>query len=88
MSSQRPRCRWVLWVYLALVLIAALVGAVRLGASSEMPGLAAVELVMLALPWSLALGVDPFSRLGLGGMTFIVLCGIALNSLSIAKLTR
>jgi hypothetical protein len=80
--------RGVLWVYLALVLVAALVAAVRLRASSEMPGLAAVELVLLALPWSLALGVEPLSRLGWAGMTFIVLCGVAVNALIVAKLAR
>jgi hypothetical protein len=80
--------RGVLWVYLALVLVAALVAAVRLRASSEMPGLAAVELVLLALPWSLALGVEPLSRLGWAGMTFIVLGGVAVNALIVAKLAR
>jgi hypothetical protein len=70
--------RGVLWVYVALVLVAALVGGVRLRVSSEMPGLAALELLLLALPWSLALGVEPFSRLGWGGIASILLCGVAL----------
>jgi hypothetical protein len=78
--------RGVVMVYVMLVLVAALVAAVRLRASSEMPGLATIELVLLALPWSLALGVKPLSRLGWGGMASIVLCGVALNSLIVAKL--
>jgi hypothetical protein len=73
-------------VYSALVIAAALVGAVRLHASSEMPGLAAIELVLLALPWSLALGVEPFSRLGWSGIGIIVLGGIALNGLIVGRL--
>ena len=76
----------ILVVYLALVLVAAVVGAVRLHQSSEMPGLAALELVLLALPWSLALGVEPLSRLGWSGMVGIVVGGIVLNGLPLWKL--
>jgi hypothetical protein len=76
----------VLVVYLALVLAAGVVGAVRLHQSSEMPGLAAIELVLLALPWSLALGVEPLSRLGWIGMVGIVVGGIVLNGLFLRKL--
>lgn len=85
MSTYRSLSRCVRIVYVALVIVAALVGAVRLHSSSEMPGLAAIELVLLALPWSLALGVEPFSRLGWGAMATIVLGGVALNSLIILK---
>jgi hypothetical protein len=42
--------------------------------------------VLLALPWSLALGIEPLSRLGFWGMASIVLGGVALNSLIVAKL--
>ena len=84
------RTRWslrhgVLLVYVALVLVATLLAAVRLHDSSQMPGLAAIELVLLALPWSLALGVEPVSQLGSGGMAGIVLCGIVVNSLIVWK---
>ncbi len=76
-----PLTRWVLTAYLLLVLAALVVGALRLSESIEMPGLSAIELVFLALPWSLALRVEPLSRFGLGGMTTIVLGGLVLNGL-------
>lgn len=78
--------RSVLVVYLALVIVAAVAGAVRLHQSSEMPGLGAIELVLLTLPWSLALGVEPFSHEGLGVMAGLVLGGVVLNSLILWKL--
>jgi hypothetical protein len=81
-----PVTRWVLTVYLLLVLAALVVAAVRLSQSTDMPGLGALELVLLALPWSLALGVEPLSRLGLGGMSAIVLGGLALNGLILSWL--
>lgn len=83
---RRPLTRWVLTVYLFLVLAALVVAAVRLSQSTEMPGLGAIELVLLALPWSLALGVEPLSRLGFGGMTAIVLGGLVLNGLILSWL--
>ena len=76
---RRHLTRWVLTVYLILVLAALVVAALRLSQSVEMPGLAAIELVLLALPWSLALGIEPMSRLGLGGMAAIVIGGLVLN---------
>jgi hypothetical protein len=76
-----PLTRWVLTVYLLLLLAALAVAAVRLSQSAEMPGLEAIELVLLAMPWSLALGIEPLSRLGMGGMTAIVLGGLVLNGL-------
>jgi hypothetical protein len=75
----------VLPVYLALALIAAAMGVVRLHQSTEMPGLAAIELVLLALPWSLALGVEPVSHLGWSAMVGIVVGGIVLNALLLQK---
>jgi hypothetical protein len=75
----------ILIVYLALVLVAGVVAAVRLHQSSEMPGLAAIELVLLALPWSLAVGVEPLSRLGWSAMVGIVVGGIVLNGLLLWK---
>ena len=78
--------RGVLVGYLVLVVIAGVVGAVRLHQSSAMPGLAAIELVLLALPWSLALGVEPLSHFGWGAMVGIVVGGIVLNGLLFRKL--
>ena len=83
---RRHLTRWVLTVYLLLVLAALAAAAVRLSQSTEMPGLAAIELVLLALPWSLALGVEPVSRLGLVGMAVVVLGGVALNGLVVGWL--
>lgn len=83
---RRPLTHWVLTLYLVLVLAALVVAAVRLSESSEMPGLAAIELAVLALPWSLALGVEPLSRLGFAGMTAIVLGGVVLNGLILSWL--
>ena len=49
--------------YVTIVLMAAGVATARLLQSSEIPGLAAIELILLGLPWTLALGVAPISRL-------------------------
>lgn len=73
--------RWVLAVYLLLVLAELVVAAVRPSHSTDFPSLAAIELVYLALPWSLALGIEPLSRVGDGGMIAIVLGGLMLNGL-------
>ena len=86
MKVRRPLTRWVLGVYLLVVLAALVAAAVRLSQSTEMPGLGAIELVLLALPWSLALGVEPLSRLGSGGMAAIVLGGLVLNGLILSWL--
>ena len=79
----RPMVRWVLPGYLALVLLAMVIAAVRLSRSTAMPGLEAIELAILALPWSFALGVEPTARLGWGGMASIVFGGVILNALLI-----
>lgn len=86
MKVRRPLTRWVLGAYLLVVLAALVAAAVRLSQSTEMPGLAAIELVLLALPWSLALGVEPLARLGLGGMAAITLGGLVLNGLILSWL--
>jgi hypothetical protein len=83
---RRSLTHWVLAVYLLLVLAALGVAVVRLTRSTTMPGLSAIELVLLALPWSLALNVEPLSRLGWGGMTAIVLGGLGLNGLILGRL--
>lgn len=85
MKSRLAITRSVLPIYLALVLLAGVVGAVRLHQSTEMPGLAAVELMLLALPWSLALGVEPLSHMGWAVMAGIVAGGVALNGLLLGK---
>jgi hypothetical protein len=72
---------WLLPAYILVVLAALVVAAVRLHESTEMPGLAAIELVLLALPWSLSLRVESLSRLGLSGMTALVLGGLVLNGI-------
>jgi hypothetical protein len=62
--------------------------AVRLAESTALPGLAAIEVVILGLPWSLALGIDPLSRLGWPGMVVITVLGVALNALLLWKIIR
>ena len=78
--------RFVLSVYLALVAVAGVMAAVRMSHSADMPGLAAIELVLLAMPWSFALGVDPMSRFGWTGMAGIVIGGIILNAFLVRSL--
>ncbi len=73
--------RWVLAVYLLLVLAALVVAAIRLSHSTEFLGLSIIELIYLALPWSLALGIEPLSRVGDGGMIAIVLASLVINGL-------
>lgn len=84
----KPTSRAVLFVYLALVLAAASLAVLRLNESMEMPGLQAIELVLLALPWSLALGVEPFSLADLSGMTIIIVVGVVLNGLVLRSMAR
>ena len=72
---------WVLAVYLLLVLGAVVVASMRLSHSTELFGLAIIELVYLGLPWSLALGIGPLSRVDTGGMIAIVLAGLVINGL-------
>lgn len=60
----------------------------RLAESTALPGLAAIEVVILGLPWSLALGIDPLSRLGWPGMVVITVLGVALNALLLWKIIR
>ena len=74
-------------IYLTLVLIATVFAVIRLHQSSEMPGLAAIELVLIALPWSMALQLEPLSHLGWSAMVGIVLAGIVLNGLVVLKLS-
>jgi hypothetical protein len=80
--------RLVIFTYLVLVVSAAALAVLRLTESTEMPGLQAIELVLLALPWSFALGIKPLSHLGWIGMTTIVVIGLGLNMLLLQSLTR
>lgn len=78
--------RFLLSAYLALLGAATILAVMRLAESPAMPGLAAVELIMLGLPWSLALGVAPISHTGWPGMTAVVFASIALNGLLLWKI--
>ena len=78
----------VRFIYLALVVSAAALAVLRLSESTEMPGLQAIELVILALPWSFALGIEPLSHLGFTGMATIVVIGLGLNALVLQWLAR
>jgi hypothetical protein len=84
----RLTARRVRFFYLALVVGAAALAVFRLSESTEMPGLKAIELVLLALPWSFALGIEPLSHLGWIGMATIVISGLGLNGLLLERLTR
>ena len=79
----RPSSRWgrvVAATYLGLAVIAGALAVQRLTVSTEMPGLAAWELLVLALPWTLVLET-PLGRQA-GGLlqAAIVLGGVALNA--------
>jgi hypothetical protein len=76
------------FIYLALVVGAAALAVARLSQSTEMPGLQAIELVLLALPWSFALGIEPLSHMGWTGMATIVVIGLGLNALLLQWLAR
>jgi hypothetical protein len=78
----------VRFIYLALVMGAAALAVLRLSESTEMPGLQAIELVLLALPWSFALGIEPLSHLGWTGMATIVVIGLGLNALLLQLFAR
>jgi hypothetical protein len=84
----RSTNRLVLRIYLTLVIARAALAVARLSESTEMPGLQAIELVLLALPWSFALGIEPLSQLGWTGMATIVLIGLGLNALLLQSLAR
>jgi hypothetical protein len=80
--------RLALFIYLALITVAAVLAVVRLSESTEMPGLQTIELVLLALPWSFALGIPPLSHLGWSGMAIIVVTGLGINALLLQWLAR
>jgi hypothetical protein len=78
----------VRFTYLALVVSAAAPAVLRLSESTEMPGLQAIELVLLALPWSFTLGIEPLSYLGWTGTATMVVIGLGLNGLLLQRITR
>jgi hypothetical protein len=80
--------RLVFFFYLALVVGTGVLAGLRLSESADMPGLQAIELVLLALPWSLALGIKPLSHFGFSGMVAIVVLGVVLNALLFRWLHR
>jgi hypothetical protein len=63
-----------------MTLVAGGIGAARLSDSTEMPGLAAIELVLLALPWSLLLGQPLTAQAGLVLASAVVGGGLLLNA--------
>jgi hypothetical protein len=73
-------------LYLALVLITCVIAARRLAGSMDMPGLAAIELVLLAIPWSLLLGAPALREAGFPLMTLIVLGGVLINAVMLYTL--
>lgn len=84
----RLTTRMVLFIYFALVVSAAALAVLRLNESTEMPGLQAIELVLLALPWSFALGIEPVSHLGLSGMAAVLVIGLTVNAFLLQRLLR
>ncbi len=83
MLTSRLRSRWGLIaaaIYLGLALVAAVLALQRLAISTEMPGLAAWELLVLGLPWTWVLAT-PFGR-RIGGMLLVavVLGSVAVNA--------
>lgn len=84
MPETRPPARWsrrVAVIYLAAALTAGVVAFLRLADSTDMPGLAAWELLVLALPWSLVLQATRIGREAGGPLIVaIVLAGVALNA--------
>ena len=85
----RARFLWgirVIVVYGVLVLVALGVAIHRLQQSLELPGLAAIELVLLALPWSLLLAVPPVAHAPLAASATVVVLGVVINGTLMAAL--
>src|SRR5215475_11261819 len=84
-----PRSAWstrVIVLYGVLVLVALAVAIHRLGQSMKLPGLGAIEVVLLALPWSLLLGVPPVAHAPLAANAIVVLLGLVINGALLAAL--
>ncbi len=79
----RPLSRWgrvVAAIYVGLAVIAGALAVQRLAVSTEMPGLAAWELLVLALPWPLVLQTSLGRQAGGLLLAAIVVGGVALNA--------
>lgn len=79
----RPLSRWgrvVAAIYLGLAVIAGVPALQRLAVSTEMPGLAVWELLVLGLPWTLVLETPLGRHAGGVPLALIVLGGVALNT--------
>ncbi len=75
------RCiRIAIAVYLALAIVAAALAIDRLAVSTELPGLAAWELLVLALPWTLVLETPWGRQAGGTLLVAIVLGGVIVNA--------
>jgi len=72
--------RWVAEAYLGLALVAGALGVRRLIVSSAMPGLAAWELLVLGLPWTLLLETPAGRHAGGALLAGITLGGVAVNA--------
>lgn len=65
---------------MGLAVIAGVRAVDRLAVSTEMPGLAAWELLVLALPWTLVLETPSGRQAGGFLMAAVVFVGVALNA--------
>lgn len=77
------RSRWGAWVagaYLGLALLAGALAVRRLVVSTAMPGLAAWELLVLALPWTLLLEAPAGRQAGMALLAAITLGGVGVNA--------
>jgi hypothetical protein len=83
MPMIRPLSHWgriAAATYLGLAAIAGAIALQRLAVSTEMPGLAAWELLMLGLPWTLLLETSLGRQAGGLLLAAIVLGGVAFNA--------
>jgi hypothetical protein len=80
--------RLVAVIYAVSVLVFGLAAARRLTDSMDMPGLQAWELLLLALPWSFLIGVEPVSRAPLFVSLIVVLVGVVINGALLYLLGR
>jgi hypothetical protein len=79
----RPLSRWgrvAAATYIGLAAIAGAIAVQRVAVSTEMPGLAAWELLVLGLPWTLLLETSVGRQADGLLLATIVLSGVALNA--------
>jgi hypothetical protein len=75
-------------LYSLLALLSLGLASYRLWQSEDIPGLAAIELVLLALPWSLLLGVPPVAHAPLFANAVLVVFGVIINGALVVGLVR